>query len=309
MGSLKLGKYFRVNASRSGISVSGGAKGFRLSVGSKGLRSHVTVPGTGYTKTNTLFSFKKLWKKHKNKSDKDPKDQVTAQNSAGGEQEEIQTEPLAVQDELVLMMARRRPFGSFTDKAKGDRLVNKGIDAYEHKSYEGAVAYFEEALSLYDEDPEVSLYLAVVNYLYLEDFGKALTHFKQLPMEACNEDMHLAMADCQHELGDFSDSIKTLESFKFDDDEDMERQTLLARNYMEKENYALAEALLLETIGKKRKMTPYLMEAKYWLGELYLRMKSYERAKQYLMAVYREDKTFEEIGRKVEELAFSGDEA
>jgi len=304
MGSLKLGKYFRVNASRSGISMSGGVTGLRLSIGSKGIRTHVTVPGTGYTKTKTLLSFKKLWKKNKkNKEEKlDIKDEVLQPESMASES------ILPIQDELVLRMIRRRPFGSFTDQAKADREVNKAIEAYEKKAYEQAVTYLLKAHELNTDDVEVMLYLSVIYYMTLENYEAAAQYLQLLPREEMNEDLMLALGDCLHELGDYDGSIDVLNAFKFEDEEDMERTTLLARNHMEKENYELAEELFKVTVGRKRKMTPYLIDAKYWMGVMYLKVGKYEIAKKYLMAVYLEDSDYEEIGLKIEEVAMNGKE-
>lgn len=306
MGSMKLGKYFRVNASRSGVSVSGGVNGLRLSVGSKGIRTHVTVPGTGYTKTKTLLSFKKLWKK-KTAEKKSGKKPVTSSISASEETSDLLAQTL-VEDELVLVMARRKPFGRFTDSAKADRLVNQAIEAYHQEDYDKTIGLLTEALKLKADDQEIALYLAVINYLYKEDYQEALGYFEQLEEALVNEDMLLAMADCHHEIKDYDGSIALLEAFKFDDDEDMERQTLLARNHMEKKNFVVAEALFKSAIGRKSKLTPYLMEAKYWMGVMYLRLGDYEKAKKHLMPIYLEDSNYEEIGLKVEELALSGND-
>lgn len=307
MGSLKLGKYFRVNASRSGVSMSGGVNGLRMSVGSKGIRTHVTVPGTGYTKTNTLLSFKKLWKKNKKaKANKKGKPSI---KDAVVESEEITSEVmLPLEDELVLIMIRRRPFGSFTDKAKSGREVNKAIDAYDRKDYGKAVEYLDAANKLNEDDIEVILYLSVIYYMNLENYEQAAHYFELLPKDLLNEDLLLAYADCLCEMEDYDGSIDVLESFKFDDDEDMERTTLLARNHLEKRNYELAEEIFKSTVGRKRKMTDYLIDAKYWMGVMYLRVGDYENAKKHLMPVYLEDSDYEDIGLKIEEVAMNGKE-
>ena len=299
MGSRKIGKYIRLNASRSGISVSAGVKGMRVSLGTKGLRTHVTVPGTGYTRTKTLFSFRKMLKKSKKKDTTAKKDKNTAKVKA------LQLEvhrPELVEDELVLAMAKRRPYGSYTQKAKADRLVNKAIEAYNIKKYQAAVDRLREALTFKEDDMEAVLYLAVILYLHLEDYKKALEAFTVLPHEMLNEDMKLAIADCYHETGQVDQSLEILQSFKFEDDEDMERCTLLARNHMKKGNYELAEMVFKETVGRKRKMTPYLMDAKYWMGVMYLRVGDRENAKKHLTKVYLEDGDYENIAINMEEL-------
>lgn len=56
--SIHLGNGFRLNLSKSGISLSGGVKGARLSVGNKGVKSTLSIPGTGIRKTKTLVSTK-----------------------------------------------------------------------------------------------------------------------------------------------------------------------------------------------------------------------------------------------------------
>lgn len=308
MGSKKIGKYFRINSSRSGVSVSGGISGFRVSLGSKGLRTHVTVPGTGYTKTNTLFSFKKLWNKKK-KEKKAANSGIKDQDQGEEVQADLLEANLPVGDELMLIMPRRRPFGSFTDKAKADREVNKAIEAYKVEDYGQAVEYLLASHRLYDQDIEVILYLAVITYMHLENYQEALKYFNLLPLQELNEDMKLAMADCMLEVEDYEGSIDLLDTFKFEDLEDMERMTLMARNHMELREYKAAEELLKEAMGRKRKLTPYLMEAKYWTGVLYVRRGDYESAKKYLMPVYKADRNYEEIAALIEEVAMNGKEA
>jgi len=46
--SIKLGKYARINLSKSGVSVSGGIRGARVSINNKGVvRKSVGIPGSG----------------------------------------------------------------------------------------------------------------------------------------------------------------------------------------------------------------------------------------------------------------------
>lgn len=58
--SVKLGKYFRLNFSKSGMSLSGGVKGARVTIGKNGVRQTVGLPGTGLSYSNyTSFKNKK----------------------------------------------------------------------------------------------------------------------------------------------------------------------------------------------------------------------------------------------------------
>lgn len=57
--SIRLGKGFRLNISKSGIGLSGGVKGARVSVGPRGVRRTFSIPGTGISHTKT-YSAKKL---------------------------------------------------------------------------------------------------------------------------------------------------------------------------------------------------------------------------------------------------------
>ncbi len=45
--SIKLGKAFRINLSKSGIGMSAGVKGMRVGVGPRGTRLTASIPGTG----------------------------------------------------------------------------------------------------------------------------------------------------------------------------------------------------------------------------------------------------------------------
>lgn len=49
--SIKLGKNFRVNLSKSSVGLSAGVKGARVSVGPKGIRKTACIPGTGISYT------------------------------------------------------------------------------------------------------------------------------------------------------------------------------------------------------------------------------------------------------------------
>ncbi len=315
MGSVKIGKYIRLNASRSGISVSGGVKGLRLSVGTKGIRTHVTVPGTGYTKTNTLLSFKKLWKKHKkkktttSKSNKSGHSDMTATASKGDAHGAMNQEDGMVQDELLLVLDRRRTMGRFTSKAKGDRLYNKAVEAYNQQLFEEALTLLEEAMTYLPEDQEIKLILSVICYLYIEDYRKAIDYFDQLEEANYNEDMKLAIADCLFELKDYDYAETVLESFTFPDEEDIERLLLLARCHLAGGRFIIAEGI----IEKARSITNRTDEREklldYCLGSLYLETGHFDEAKDHLMKVYVSDGDFEDIDLLVERLALSGQEA
>ncbi|MBU3098733.1 MULTISPECIES: DUF4236 domain-containing protein [Clostridium] len=59
--SISLGKFARINLSKSGVSLSGGVKGARVSVNTKGIvRKSVGIPGTGvyYSDQHKLNSTK-----------------------------------------------------------------------------------------------------------------------------------------------------------------------------------------------------------------------------------------------------------
>lgn len=72
--SIHLGNGFRLNLSKSGVSLSGGVKGARISIGNKGVKSTLSIPGTGISKTKTLVSTKDIINKVKDdKDDKKPK--------------------------------------------------------------------------------------------------------------------------------------------------------------------------------------------------------------------------------------------
>lgn len=310
MGSRKIGKYIRLNSSRSGVSASIGVSGMRLSIGTKGIRTHLTVPGTGYTKTNTLVSFKKLLKKKASgKSNQENNRRKEYKNHPSTLPPVHPSDGQLVADELVLIMPKRRTMGRFSKQGKGNRLVNHAIESYTNEQFDEAIVKLKAAKVLLPEDQEISLYLAVLHYLYLEDYAQAVHYFDELDQAMYNEDMKLAIADCLLELQDYDYAQAVLESFEFPDEEEMERLTLLARVHMAKDHLEVAEELLKKAIGRKQKLTPYLMEAKYRIGELYLKMGHYDHAKKNLMAVYMENSSYEEIGRLVEELAMSGSEA
>lgn len=285
MGSRKIGRFIRLNSSRSGISASVGVKGMRISIGNRGIRSHVTIPGTGHTKTKTLVSFKKLLKNKK--------------------KEGVKGSVNPVQDELILVLEKRRLGAWFSAKRKANKVVNRGIEAFNEENYGAAVEAFGEALERMPGDKELPLFLAIIHYLYLEDYERAFAYFDALDEEMYNEDMRLAIGDCLFEMKDYGYAKTILESFKFEDDEDMERMTLLARCHMEEGNLVVAESLLKTAIGRKRKLTPYLMAAKYAMGELCLMKEDYEGAKKHLMPIYTEDSTYENIAGLVEKLALA----
>lgn len=331
MGSKRLGKYFRFNMSRSGVSLSGGIKGFRLSISPRGIKRSITVPGTGYTSTKTLISFKKRRKKQSDVKRKTKSNTKAKVNSKAVDQ---------VDEELVLHMAKRKTGISFgflgavvglllwillpkfnviglviflvailviilglvTNRAKAVKYINKGIRDFDRDKYEQAIKAFVKAHDLIPEDEEIIYYLAVIHYIYVEDHNDALYYFNLLDQESLSEDMKLAIADCYYETEDYDASIEWVESFKFDDEEDMERLTLLAKNHIEKRNFVLAEGTLKSVVGRKKKMTPYLIEAKYWLGVLYLKLGDEAKAKTQLMKVYLEDGDFENIRIHMDEL-------
>ena len=75
--SISLGNGFRLNLSKSGINLSGGVKGARVSIGNKGIKSNLSIPGTGISKTKTLVSTKDFFDKVKD----DKKTNIKSTNS------------------------------------------------------------------------------------------------------------------------------------------------------------------------------------------------------------------------------------
>lgn len=70
--SISLGNGFKLNISKSGVNLSGGIKGARMSIGNKGIKSTLSIPGTGISKTKTLVSTKDIFDK-KSKEEKEKK--------------------------------------------------------------------------------------------------------------------------------------------------------------------------------------------------------------------------------------------
>lgn len=52
--SIRLGKFLRLNLSKSGIGLSAGVKGARLSLGKRGARATFSLPGTGLSWSKKL---------------------------------------------------------------------------------------------------------------------------------------------------------------------------------------------------------------------------------------------------------------
>jgi len=67
--SISLGNGFKFNLSKSGVNISGGIKGARFSLGNKGLKSRLSIPGTGISKTKTLVSAKDIINKFDDEKD------------------------------------------------------------------------------------------------------------------------------------------------------------------------------------------------------------------------------------------------
>ena len=68
--SIKLGKNFRINLSKSGVGFSAGVKGARVSVGPKGVRKTASIPGTGISYTEQK-SWNQINKSDQNKGSKE----------------------------------------------------------------------------------------------------------------------------------------------------------------------------------------------------------------------------------------------
>lgn len=71
--SIHLGNGFRLNISKSGVNLTGGITGARMSIGTSGIKSTLSVPGTGISKTKTLVSKKDIVDKVKGDDDDDKK--------------------------------------------------------------------------------------------------------------------------------------------------------------------------------------------------------------------------------------------
>ena len=79
--TIHLGNGFRLNISKSGVNLTGGISGARMSVGTSGIKSTLSVPGTGISKTKTLVSKKDIIDKVKSE-DKEKKSKKSESNKA-----------------------------------------------------------------------------------------------------------------------------------------------------------------------------------------------------------------------------------
>lgn len=291
MASIRLGKFLRLNLSSSGVNLSGGIKGFRLSIGPRGIKQTVTVPGTGRRSTKTIFSFKKKKQIEKKKSIKS--------------KTKIKTVPIIEDEDLTLRMSRRG-FSASNKANKARKHVNEAIDFYEEEAYSESLRSLEEASEYLPDDDEIKVYIAVINYLYIEDYQSALEQFERLDKTIFDDDMLLAMADCYYEVKAYEKSIELLEGIKLPkgDDDEMDHKTLLAKNHIAISHYELAVELLKINIGRKRKMTEELIEAHYYLGIAYMHSGNIEKAKKEMVKVYSEDSEYEDIDEVMKDLAF-----
>jgi len=293
MASIRLGKYFRLNLSGSGINLSGGIKGFRLSVGPRGIKQTVTIPGTGRRSTKTIFLFKKKRKNSKKIAKKHTKEVST------------KIEKQEESEDLTLRMVKRG-FSLSSKVHKANKQVNEAIKLYEEEAYEASLEALEQASGYLPEDDEIKVYIGVLNYLYIEDYVAALKAFEGLDQTVFDEDMLLAMAECYYEVEKYEQSIKLLESIQLPegDDDEIDFKILLAKNHLKVENDELAVEILKMVIGRKRKMTEDLLEAHYYLGIGYMHLGNIEKAKAKMVKVYTEDSDYEEIESVMKDLAF-----
>lgn len=336
--SINLGHGFKLNISQSGINVSGGIKGARVSLGNKGLKTTLSVPGTDIRKTKTLVSTKDILnpkddKKEKTDSSKDrrkdtdakdgktdrkkPKDTMlkSPEEQSKPDKPEITTEerlealnaptvesetneivkslkvvkqslgltpwlvlsglgiiislfilPVGILILLIgLGMAGRNYFSS---QGKAKRIFNQGVKAFQVKDMDLALTKMKEASTIDQGNKYYNKSIALLQIEEFKDYQAAKIYLKRLVEKNKSKTGKMELAKCHIMTGESKQAIPYLEE-------------------------------LLEEYRFKKDQ---LLEVKYYLGQSYLDELEFEKAKELLSQVSKEDPDYQGVQRLLERL-------
>ncbi|MEM7342915.1 MAG: DUF4236 domain-containing protein [Chloroflexota bacterium] len=137
--SIRLGKFVRMNISKSGVGFSFGVRGLRISTGPRGTQFSAGIPGTGLSYRKQLSSKRKK----KKSEEKAEKSDFSAQAAPAEE---------AADDSLEMP----KP-GFFASRA--ERALAKGLYAYDEGKQDEAMGFLMEAAP---EEPGAAMFAAAV---------------------------------------------------------------------------------------------------------------------------------------------------
>jgi tetratricopeptide (TPR) repeat protein len=333
--SIRLGKLFRLNISKSGIGLSAGIKGFRVSSGSRGARVTASIPGTGVSFSQSL-----------------------AGSATGSKGRVRSSKPLPAQEYTTTAPQPPSPgwFASAHEKA-----FHKGLTAFQQGKHEDALRHFLEAarkdscaavfaglLSSQNgdqRDTAVTLLEAVVasdtdfptplmkKYIASAEMQLRITNEVQaiVPMngfgatlllaelyqrqnrvaeaigvlEALSDLMHhpvltLSLCDLYAEATVWDGILRYAEKVPIIDDVTLQTAILRGRALQNKNFHDAAIEVLTDSLRKKKGLDPDLLnEARYWRAISYEAVGKKSLANKQFQMLYAEVPRYRDVAQRL----------
>jgi len=296
--SLRIGKGFRLNISKSGVGMSVGVKGARIGVGPRGLIRTYSIPGTSvsYTKQTSLKSRKNS---HSYADTDDYRENKVSNESESfyfGKQKTNEKKWLVLGIISMFFAIVNYVFVIFlllfgylyyhelkNHKNKSGKLYNKALDFYQNKNFSKAIPLLKKSVECFDENKS-SLFLLAVIYHEQKQFDKAIKHIDYyIALDSLDKMAKLIKADCLFEAKKIDKAIELLQSFSFDNKElEIKRTILLGKCFFYLEKYNMAIEQFTKVPISKGNTDGDILECNYLLGVSYYMIEDKEKAKIYL---------------------------
>ena len=162
--SIKLGKYLKINISKSGISATVGKKGASVNIGSKGTFLNLSPALAGLTGTGMSYR-KKIAGGYANKKKKDKKvsEELTDENVVYTEDQENTLTDTSVIDEYYQNMEAKTNIHKYTDDVMNKEQFKEYVDGLQSEASKELYQYSIEG----DEDTIENLVSSFMNNLAL----------------------------------------------------------------------------------------------------------------------------------------------
>lgn len=239
--TIHLGKGFRINISKSGISFSGGVRGFRVLIGPRGIRKTISVPGTGWSSTKTLVTPTRLRQ---------------IRQSLFRRSKDLALDPAAVKIKptwllpsllslligllsfftyqavggLLITIGAAGILRTYTSKqGKGHRAFNQAVKAISYEKYEEALEFLSLARTFLKGDYDTHLLIALILHQRKQAFKEALKHYDICDAIEKNALVCLLRAECYLEMGESQKAYGILITLSLKGDAEDTRHEFLKR--------------------------------------------------------------------------------
>ena len=334
--SIKLGKFLRLNISKSGVGVSAGVRGFRLSSGPRGSFINVGLPGTGLSYRRKLSSGKKESSAQRNSVKASAQAAEIPDIPKPGFFAPSQEKDLAKALEDYQAGRKDEALEHFLDaapKEAGAAILAAAILAEkDHKDYQ-AVELLEGVVQSDDEFPTplmekyltttsiniditpnvrtavpvdglAATLLLVELYQAQRRVREAIALLEEVEELAGEPVLTLSLCELYASRQIWEGIIDRGKNTESEDDVTLEILIYYARALQEQGLHEAAVTIYSKALRRKKDRSPNLLnEAMYWRAISYQEQGKIGRANQEFQKVYAEDPDFRDVAQRLAEFS------